>query len=83
MVVNQKPTSSDYASSLIQAIPVLTIDRPFSLRKIVSRRVKDSDRIAAMATELCKLGSTVDVEGGAGFIRVTRPTKHTPNTVKF
>jgi 3-phosphoshikimate 1-carboxyvinyltransferase len=40
-----------------------------TLRNIASWRVKETDRIAAMATELRKLGA--DVEEGADFIRVT------------
>jgi len=45
-----------------------------TLRNIASWRVKETDRIAAMATELRKLG--VEVEEGEDFIRVT------PSTVK-
>ncbi|MDY0105856.1 MAG: bifunctional 3-phosphoshikimate 1-carboxyvinyltransferase/cytidylate kinase [Giesbergeria sp.] len=41
------------------------------LRNIASWRVKETDRIAAMATELRKLGARV--EEGADFIRVTPP----------
>ena len=40
-----------------------------TLRNIASWRVKETDRIAAMATELRKLGA--GVEDGAEFIRVT------------
>ena len=42
-----------------------------TLRNIASWRVKETDRIAAMATELRKLGATV--EEGADYIRVTPP----------
>ena len=42
---------------------------PTSLRNIASWRVKETDRIAAMATELRKLGATVDE--GADYIKVT------------
>ena len=45
-----------------------------TLRNIASWRVKETDRIAAMATELRKLGAVV--EEGADFIRIT------PSTVK-
>ena len=45
-----------------------------TLRNIASWRVKETDRIAAMATELRKLGA--DVEEGADFIKIT------PSTVK-
>lgn len=41
------------------------------LRNIASWRVKETDRIAAMATELRKLGA--EVEEGDDFIRITPP----------
>jgi len=43
------------------------------LRNIASWRVKETDRIAAMATELRKLGATID--HGADFIRITPPAQ--------
>ncbi|MDX8380133.1 MAG: bifunctional 3-phosphoshikimate 1-carboxyvinyltransferase/cytidylate kinase [Gallionella sp.] len=46
-----------------------------TLRNIASWRVKETDRIAAMATELRKLGATV--EEGVDFIRVTPPDAQT------
>lgn len=49
------------------------------LRNIASWRVKETDRIAAMATELRKVGATV-IEG-ADFIQVTPPAELTPNAV--
>ena len=45
-----------------------------TLRNIASWRVKETDRIAAMATELRKIGAVV--EEGADFIKIT------PSTVK-
>jgi len=42
-----------------------------TLRNIASWRVKETDRIAAMATELRKLG--VEVDEGEDYIRVTPP----------
>jgi 3-phosphoshikimate 1-carboxyvinyltransferase len=42
-----------------------------TLRNIASWRVKETDRIAAMANECRKLGATVDE--GADFIRITPP----------
>jgi 3-phosphoshikimate 1-carboxyvinyltransferase len=42
-----------------------------TLRNIASWRVKETDRIAAMACELRKLGATVDE--GADYLRVTPP----------
>lgn len=50
-----------------------------TLRNIASWRVKETDRIAAMATELRKVGAIV-VEG-ADFIQVTPPAQLTPNAV--
>lgn len=50
-----------------------------TLRNIASWRVKETDRIAAMATELRKVGATV-VEG-ADFIQVTPPAELTLNAV--
>ena len=49
----------------------LYAEGPTTLRNIASWRVKETDRIAAMATELRKLGATVDE--GADFIRITPP----------
>lgn len=53
--------------------------RTTTLRNIASWRVKETDRIAAMATELRKVGATV-IEG-ADFIQITPPAKLTPNAV--
>lgn len=44
---------------------------PSTLKNIASWRVKETDRIAAMATELRKLGAVV--ETGADYLRVTPP----------
>ena len=49
----------------------LYADGTTTLRNIASWRVKETDRIAAMATELRKLGATV--EEGADYIRITPP----------
>ncbi len=48
-----------------------------TLRNIASWRVKETDRIVAMATELRKVGAIV--EEGADFIRITPPVQLTPN----
>jgi 3-phosphoshikimate 1-carboxyvinyltransferase len=45
---------------------------PSRLRNIGSWRVKETDRIAAMATELRKFGA--QVEEGADFLRIVPPT---------
>jgi 3-phosphoshikimate 1-carboxyvinyltransferase len=47
------------------------------LRNIGSWRVKETDRIAAMATELGKLGATIDE--GPDYIAVRPPAALTPN----
>ena len=44
-----------------------------TLRNIASWRVKETDRLAAMAAELAKLGATV--EQGVDFIRITPPAQ--------
>ena len=49
------------------------------LTNIASWRVKETDRIAAMATELRKLGATV--AEGADFIEVTPPTAWQPAAI--
>ena len=59
-------------AAMTLAVMALYADGPSTLRNIASWRVKETDRIAAMATELRKLGATVDE--GADFIRVTPPT---------
>ncbi len=51
------------------AVAALFADGPSTLRNIGSWRVKETDRIAAMATELRKLGA--QVEEGADWLRVT------------
>lgn len=48
-----------------------------TLRNIASWRVKETDRIAAMATELRKVGA--QVEEGADYLVVTPPEKLVPN----
>jgi 3-phosphoshikimate 1-carboxyvinyltransferase len=53
------------------AVLALFADGPSTLRNIGSWRVKETDRIAAMATELTKVGA--QVEAGADYLRVTPP----------
>ena len=53
------------------AVAALFADGPSTLRNIGSWRVKETDRIAAMATELRKLGA--EVEEGADWLRVVPP----------
>ncbi len=56
-------------AAMTLAVMALYADGPSTLRNIASWRVKETDRIAAMATELRKLGATV--QEGADFIRIT------------
>ncbi len=58
-------------AAMTLAVMALYAQGTTSLRNIASWRVKETDRIAAMACELRKLGATV-VEG-ADFIQVTPP----------
>ncbi len=55
-------------AAMTLAVMALYADGPSTLRNIASWRVKETDRIAAMATELRKLGATV--EEGADYIRI-------------
>jgi 3-phosphoshikimate 1-carboxyvinyltransferase len=55
------------------AVAALYADGVSTLRNIGSWRVKETDRIAAMATELRKLGATV--EEGDDYLRVTPPAE--------
>ncbi len=56
-------------AAMTLAVMALYADGPSTLRNIASWRVKETDRIAAMAAELRKLGATV--EEGADYIRIT------------
>jgi 3-phosphoshikimate 1-carboxyvinyltransferase len=56
-------------AAMTLAVMALYADGPSTLSNIASWRVKETDRIAAMANELRKLGATV--EEGADYIRVT------------
>jgi 3-phosphoshikimate 1-carboxyvinyltransferase len=53
------------------AVAALYADGTSTLRNIASWRVKETDRLAAMATELRKLGA--QVEEGADYITITPP----------
>src|SRR4029079_9998225 len=58
-------------AAMTLAITALFADGPTMLTSIGSWRVKETDRIAAMATELRKLGGTVDE--GSDWLRVAPP----------
>jgi 3-phosphoshikimate 1-carboxyvinyltransferase len=61
------------------AIAALFADGTMTIRNIGSWRVKETDRIAAMATELRKVGATV--EEGADFLRITPPAALIPGAM--
>ncbi len=61
------------------AVAALYADGTSTLRNIASWRVKETDRLAAMATELRKLGATV--EEGADYITITPPAEIQPATI--
>lgn len=58
-------------AAMTVAVVALFADGPSLLRNIGSWRVKETDRIAAMAAELAKLGAAV--EAGPDWLRVTPP----------
>jgi 3-phosphoshikimate 1-carboxyvinyltransferase len=55
-------------AAMTAAVMALFADGPSTLRNIASWRVKETDRIAAMATELRKLGA--QVEEGEDYLKI-------------
>jgi 3-phosphoshikimate 1-carboxyvinyltransferase len=66
-------------AAMTLAVMALYADGTTRLNNIASWRVKETDRIAAMATELRKLGATVTE--GADFIEIAPPTAWTPAAI--
>jgi 3-phosphoshikimate 1-carboxyvinyltransferase len=66
-------------AAMTLAVMALFADGTTTLRNIASWRVKETDRIAAMAAECRKFGAVV--EEGADFIRITPPTNWTTGSV--
>jgi 3-phosphoshikimate 1-carboxyvinyltransferase len=66
-------------AAMTAAVAALFADGTSILRNIGSWRVKETDRIAAMASELRKLGAAV--EEGADSLRVTPPAALHPATI--
>ena len=66
-------------AAMTLAVVALFARGPTTLTGIASWRVKETDRIAAMATELSKLGATV--EAGADRLRVVPPPALSPATI--
>ena len=62
-------------AAMTLAVAALFCDGPSRLTNIGSWRVKETDRIAAMATELRKVGALV--EEGADWLRITPPARLT------
>jgi len=66
-------------AAMTAAVMALFGRGPTTLRNIGSWRVKETDRIHAMATELRKLGA--DVEVGPDHLRITPPARLRPATI--
>ena len=66
-------------AAMTLAVAALVADGPSHLRNIGSWRVKETDRIAAMATELRKLGATV--EDFPESLRITPPARLQPAVI--
>ena len=66
-------------AAMTLAVVALATGAPCTLRNIGSWRVKETDRIAAMAAELRKIGATVREEAEA--IHITPPAQLTPNAI--
>jgi len=66
-------------AAMTAAMVALFAEGPTLLRNIGSWRVKETDRIAAMARELRKLGASVDE--GADWMRVTAPAHWHPASI--
>lgn len=64
-------------AAMTLATAALFADGPTRLRNIASWRVKETDRLSAMATELRKVGATV--EEGSDYLLITPSAQLTPN----
>ncbi len=63
-------------AAMTAAIAALFADGPSVIRNVASWRVKETDRLAAMAAEMRKLGARVEEEPDA--LRITPPKRFTP-----
>jgi 3-phosphoshikimate 1-carboxyvinyltransferase len=66
-------------AAMTLAVMALYADGTTTLRNIASWRVKETDRLAAMAIELAKLGA--QVEEGQDFLKVTPPPAWKPAAI--
>jgi 3-phosphoshikimate 1-carboxyvinyltransferase len=77
------PIDADFTSmpdaAMTAAVAALFASGTSRLRGIGSWRVKETDRIAAMAAELAKLGAKV--EAGTDWLSIMPPPKLTPATI--
>lgn len=62
------------------AVIALFADGPTEIRHVANLRVKETDRIAALATELTRLGAKVDVRDDG--LTVTPPAQVTPAEIR-
>jgi 3-phosphoshikimate 1-carboxyvinyltransferase len=78
-----RPIDADFNrmpdAAMTAAMVALFADGTSTLRHIGSWRVKETDRIAAMATELGKLGA--QVKTGPDWLSITPPKRFTPATI--
>jgi 3-phosphoshikimate 1-carboxyvinyltransferase len=76
-----RPIDADFNhipdAAMTAAVAAVFADGPSALRNIGSWRVKETDRITAMATELRKLGAAV--EEGADYLRISPPRSSSLN----
>jgi 3-phosphoshikimate 1-carboxyvinyltransferase len=63
-------------AAMTAAVLALFADGPSVIRNVASWRVKETDRLAAMATELRKFGA--QVEEGADFLKIAPPATLKP-----
>jgi len=63
-------------AAMTAAVMALFAEGSSVIRNVASWRVKETDRLSAMATELRKLGA--GVEEGSDFLRIDPPAKLTP-----
>ena len=66
-------------AAMTAAVAALFADGTSTLRNVGSWRVKETDRIAAMATELAKLGARV--ESGPDWLSIAPPPRLAPATI--
>ncbi len=78
-----RPIDADFNhipdAAMTVAVAALFASGPSVLRNIGSWRIKETDRIAAMATELRKVGA--EVEEGDDFLRIVPPATLQPATI--